>query len=178
MKTFLTVVGLLLLGVWLGAAIFFGAAVAPNLFGVLQAAGLANANELAGTIVTRLLGIINRSGFEISLFLLVTRFFGGRNHRMRWRLTEMLSLAILAIMTGISQWVISPKMLALRSAMQVPIDQVAHEDARRIAFDNLHRYSVDVMTVALIAALVAFVAIAVSSVRSPTVRELVQGRWR
>ena len=38
---------MLLLGLWLGAAVFFGAAVAPALFNVLRGAGLANANELA-----------------------------------------------------------------------------------------------------------------------------------
>src|SRR2546427_10348939 len=58
----------LLLGLWLGAAIFFGAAVAPNLFGVLRAANLANANELAAAIVTRLLAIINFGGFFIFSF--------------------------------------------------------------------------------------------------------------
>lgn len=168
MKTLLTITGLLLLGLWLGAAIFFGAAVAPNLFGVLQGAGLANANELAGTIVTRLLRIINQAGLEISLFLIVTRFFIATTERLRWRVVEMISIVILAIMTGISQWVISPKMLALRASMQIPIDQVAHNDARRIAFDNLHRYSVDVMTVALIAALIAFIVIAVNSIRRPS----------
>src|SRR2546430_15379714 len=66
----------LLLGLWLGSAIFFGAAVAPNLFGVLRAANLANANELAGTIVTRLLAIINRGGGLVGAFFFIkTKFF-------------------------------------------------------------------------------------------------------
>jgi hypothetical protein len=46
-------------------------------------------------------------------------------------------------------------MLALRSSMGV-IDQVSPTDARRIEFDSLHRYSVRVMGVALIAGLIAF----------------------
>ena len=171
MKSFLTVLCLLLLGLWLGAAIFFGAAVAPNLFGVLRDASLTNANELAGSIVTRLLAIINRGGFEIALFVIVVRFFGERNQKMLMRVVEMLSLAILAMMAGVSQWVISPKMLALRTAMRMPIDQVAVSDPRRVAFDSLHQYSVDVMGVALVAALIAFVMIALTIVRSPTVRE-------
>jgi len=158
-RKFLTIVSLLLLGLWLGAAIFFGAAVAPNLFSVLRGAGLPNANELAGSIVTRLLAIVNRGGFEI------VRYFASRNQRLVTRLVEMISLAIMAIMTGISQWVISARMVALRAAMQVPIDQVAYSDPRRVAFDNLHRYSVDVMAVALVAALIAFIMIAVTSVR-------------
>jgi len=170
-RKFLTIVSLLLLGLWLGAAIFFGAAVAPDLFSVLRGAGLPNANELAGSIVTRLLAIVNRGGFEIGLFLIVVRYFASRNQRLLTRLVEMISLAIMAIMTGISQWVISARMVALRAAIQVPIDQVANSDPRRVAFDNLHRYSVDVMGVAMVAALIAFVMIAISSVRSPTVSE-------
>jgi len=147
---------LLLLGLWLGAAIFFGAAVAPALFNVLRGAGLANANELAGSIVTRLLRIINHGGFEIALFLFVTAFFINRNRRPLARYAEVISLAIMAIMTGVSQFFISARMLELRGSMGVPIDQVASADPRRIAFDTLHRYSVTIMGIAIIAALVAF----------------------
>src|SRR6266705_3118554 len=123
---------LLLLGLWLGAAIFFGAAVAPALFGVLRGANLANANELAGTIVTRLLLIINRGGFEISLFLIVTAYFMTRNESRLRRFAEMISLAIMAIMTGVGQWVIAARMVALRAAMQGQIDRVPFTDPRRI----------------------------------------------
>jgi hypothetical protein len=48
MEKLLRTISLLLLGAWLGAAIFFGAAVAPNLFNVLRGADLTNANALAG----------------------------------------------------------------------------------------------------------------------------------
>src|SRR5437588_11850136 len=102
----------LLLGLWLGAAIFFGAAVAPNLFNVLRGADLANANALAGSIVTRLLAIINRGGFEISLLLLVISFFATRRVRPLMRFAEMISLAIMAIMTALGHWVIAAHMLA------------------------------------------------------------------
>src|SRR5205807_5666869 len=123
----------LLLGRLLGFTIFFGAAVAPNLFSVLLAANLANANELAGTIVTRLLAIINRGGFEIGLFLLVTAYFASKYESVA-RFAEMSSLAILAIMTGVSHWVISARMLAIRASLSAPIDQIASSDPRRIEF--------------------------------------------
>ena len=148
---------LLVLGLWLGAAIFFGAAVAPALFNVLRGAGLPNANELAGAVVTRLLAIINQGGLEIALFLLVTAFFVNRNKSRLARWAEMISVAIMAIMTGVSQFVISARMLELRRAMGAPIDQVSPVDPRRIAFDSLHRYSVMAMGVAMLAGLVAFV---------------------
>ncbi len=166
MERFLRTISLLLLGVWLGAAIFFGAAVAPNLFSVLRGADLTNANALAGAIVTRLLAIINRGGFEISVLLLVISFFATRGAKPLARLAEMISLAIMAIMTALGHWVIAARMLALRAAMQLPIDQIAPTDPRRVAFDNLHRYSVMVMGIAMVAALAAFFLIGIR--RPPT----------
>lgn len=158
MTSLLRQLRLLLLGVWLGAAVFFGAAVAPALFSVLRGAGLANANELAGSIVTRLLRIINQGGFEIALFLFVTAFFIDRNRGRLARYAEVISLGIMAIMTGVSHWIISARMVALRGSMGGLIDQVSPLDPRRVAFDSLHRYSVTIMGVAMIAALVAFFA--------------------
>ena len=167
MSSFIRQIRLLLLGMWLGAAIFFGAAVAPALFGVLRNAGLANANELAGSMVTRLLQFINRGGFEIALFLFVTSFFVHRHRRRFAQVAEVISTAIIAIMTGVSQWIISGRMSALRASMGL-IDQVPPTDARRVEFDSLHRYSVMAMAVAIIAGLVAFAIASWSS--SPTVR--------
>jgi hypothetical protein len=139
-----------------GAALFFGAAVAPTVFGVLRGAQLSNAGELAGMMVQRLLSVINRGGFEISLFLLVTGFFMSKKQSRLVRSAEMISLAIMAIMTGVSHWIISARMLALKAAMQAPIDQIAGNDPRRLAFDALHGYSVATMGVAIAAALLAF----------------------
>jgi hypothetical protein len=156
----------LLLGVWLGAAVFFGAAVAPTLFGVLRGAQLPNANELAGTMVQRLLAIINRGGFEISLFLLVTGYFTSKKQSRPVRFAEMISLAIMSIMTGVSHWIISARLMALRAAMQAPIDQIAGSDPRRIAFDALHGYSVAAMGIAMVAALLAFFMISIQPRRS------------
>jgi hypothetical protein len=72
----------------------------------------------------------------------------------------MISLAIVAIMTGVSQWVISARMLALKAAMQAPIDQIAASNPRRIEFDSLHHYSVMAMGVAILAGLAAFLIMA------------------
>jgi hypothetical protein len=129
--------------------------VAPALFNVLRGAGLTNANELAGSIVTRLLGFLNQGGFEVGLFLFVTAFFVNRTRSRLAQIVEVISIAIMAIMTGVSNWIISARMLALRASMGT-IDQVAFTDPRRIEFDLLHRYSVMVMGVALIAGLIAF----------------------
>lgn len=155
MTAFIRQIRILLLGLWLGAAMFFGAAVAPALFGVLRGAGLANANELAGSVVTRLLAFINQGGIEIALFLLVTAFFVNRHRGRLAQVVEVISVAIMAIMTGVSHWIISARMLALRAAMGTS-DQVPPTDARRVEFDALHRYSVMIMGVALVAGFIAF----------------------
>ena len=151
---------LLLLGLWLGAAVFFGAVVAPTVFGVLRGVQLPNANELAGMMITRILASINRGGFEISLFLIVTGYFLSKNKSRLVRFAEMISLAIMAIMTGVNHWIISARMQALRTAMQAPIDQIASSDPRRVAFDALHGYSVTAMGIAIVAGLMAFLIIA------------------
>ena len=160
MRTVVGYLRLLLLGLWLGAALFFGAAVAPTVFGVLRGAQLSNASELAGMMVQRLLSVINRGGFEISLFLLVTEYFVSKKQSRLVRSAEMISLAIMAIMTGVSHWIISARMLALKAAMQAPIDQIAGNDPRRVAFDALHGYSVAAMGVAIVAGLFAFLIMA------------------
>jgi hypothetical protein len=167
-RTFLRTVSLLLLGLWLGAAIFFSAAVAPNVFAVLRGAELPNAASLAGSVVTRLLAIINKGGFEIGLFLLVISFFTTRGQKSIRRIAEMLSLAIMAIMTAIGHWVIAARMATLRAALQLSIDQFA-PDPRRIEFDSLHRYSVAMLGVAIVAALIAFVLIASRKSEPPAV---------
>ena len=169
MRTFLRTVSLLLLGLWLGAAIFFSAAVAPNVFAVLRGAELPNATALAGSVVTRLLAIINKSGFEIGLLLLVISFFAAHGQKLIRQIAEVLSLAIMAIMTAIGHWVIAARMATLRAAMQLPIDQIAPTDTRRLEFDTLHRYSVAMLAVAMVAALIAFVLIASRNHRSQRV---------
>lgn len=166
-RTFLRTVSLLLLGLWLGAAIFFSAAVAPNVFGVLRGAELPNAATLAGSIVNRLLAIINKGGFEIGLLVLVISFFTTRGQKSIRRIAEMLSLAIMAIMTAIAHWVVAARLATLRAAMQLPIDQIAPTDPRRIEFDSLHRYSVVMLSVAIVAALIAFLLIASRKHKSP-----------
>ncbi|HEV8140999.1 MAG TPA: hypothetical protein VGP81_14585 [Pyrinomonadaceae bacterium] len=153
------ILALLLLGMWLGAAVFFSASVAPNVFGVLRGADLASASSLAGSIVSPLLATLNRAGFEIAIFLLVMSFFLTVGQTLIPRLAHLLSLAVLATTTAVGHWVIAARIAALRTALTLPIDQIPPSDERRIAFDSLHRYSVLLFAVAILAAAVAFVLI-------------------
>jgi hypothetical protein len=153
----ITVTRLVLLAAWFGAALFFGAVVAPAAFGVLRSFGLPNANEIAGSIVTRSLSVVNIAGFAIALLLLVTVILR-RNYSSRLSfIVECICLGIIALTTGLGHWFIAARMRALRAAMVLPIDQIAADDARRIAFNSLHGYSVNALGLAMIAALVALV---------------------
>jgi uncharacterized protein DUF4149 len=151
---------LILLACWFGAALFFGAVVAPSAFGVLRSFGLSNANEIAGGIVTRSLSVINVAGFLIALLLLVTLILRRSSHGRVSLIVEGLCVLVIALTTAVGHWVIAARMRALRTAMVLPIDQIAADDPRRIAFDNLHGYSVNALGLAMIAALVAMVLMA------------------
>ena len=143
-----------LLGLWLGAALFFSAVVAPSVFGVLRQFNLSNANEIAGTIVTRTLTVINVTGFLVGLVLLAATLIGKKTSGFAFML-QVLALAVLTISTAVGHWIVAARMLLLRAAMGVPIDRVAADDPRRQAFSKLHGYSVALLSAAMIATIVA-----------------------
>jgi hypothetical protein len=147
---------LLLVALWLGGAVFFSFVVAPSAFAVLPQ------RELAGAIVTRTIAVVNVGGFIISLVALALGFLANdaAGHQKRARLVEIVSLALVAICCGVSHWVVSARMLALRASMGRPIDAVAAGDPVRAAFNSLHGYSVGLMTVAMLAGVVALFAVA------------------
>lgn len=146
----------LLLACWLGAAMFFSAAVAPTAFGVLRPLNLPNGSEIAGAIVSRTLSFVNTSGFIISLLLLVTAFAIKKQVGKGLFIFQIVLLAIVAVTTGLGEWVIAARMRGLRATFSSPIDQIAAGNAGRIAFDALHGYSVGALSTAMSAALLAF----------------------
>ena len=145
---------------WFGVALFFSAVVAPAAFSVLRSFLLPNASEIAGSIVTRSLGVVNVVGFVVGVLLLVTLFVRrGSQGRIAF-LIEALCIVLLVVATGVGHWLIAARMRALRIAMEIPIDQVSPADPRRIEFNSLHGYSVNALGLAMIAALIAIVLIA------------------
>ena len=153
-------VRMVLLSVWFGAAVFFSFVVAPAAFGVLRLYGLPNVSEIAGALVSRSLSVVNISGFVIALLLAVTIFVRRDSIGRKSFLAEGICVAVLALTTALGHWFIAARMRALKATMLLPIDQLAPDDARRVAFTNLHGYSVIVLTLAMIAALVALVLMA------------------
>lgn len=155
----LTAFRLLLLGLWLGAAIFF-IGVAQSAFAVLPT------REIAGILVSRTFAILNYAGLGIAFVALLTSLIvsAGMNRISLW--AERVFLLIFGVGCVVSQFVISWWMLMLRTQMGRPIDEVPVEDPLRIQFNNLHQYSSWVMLTAMAAALLAFVLISMRSTRT------------
>ena len=151
---------LLLLASWLGAAIFFSAAVAPAAFRVLRAFNLPNAGEIAGAIVTRTLSVVNTSGFVLGLLLVVIAFVLKESYGRGRFILQTVLLLVVTITTAVGEWVIAAKMRSLRAGLHTTIDQIPAGDPSRVAFDALHGYSVTALSIAIIAALIAFFVIA------------------
>jgi len=153
---FTSCLSLFLLSAWLGGAVFFSAVVAPAAFHTLRSFQLPNPNEIAGSIVTRALSVINVSGFAIGLLLWLLTVLRERTKMNGSRLLDTFPLTVLVLATAVGQWVIAAKMRGLRVAMVV-IDQVPADDPRHIAFNSLHRYSVLLLTLAMCSAVAAVI---------------------
>lgn len=166
--SFLHNIRLLLLAGWLGAAIFFSAVVAPGSFRTLRTFDLPNQSEIAGGLVSYTLTFINFTGVIVSAIVFVaTLALKSMLSRQLFRF-QLIPVMIMALATGVGGWVIGAQMRALRSTFSVPIDQLPPDDAGRIAFAALHGYSVIALSVAMIAALIAF---CVMAKRAPIGRE-------
>lgn len=156
MFSFLNNVRLFLLAAWLGAAIFFSATVAPSAFQVSRAFNLPNAGEVAGSIVTRTLSVVNVTGFIISVVSLGLALVLRKTYQRGAVIAQVVLLAVVAIATATGEWVIAARMRGLRTAMAIPVDQVSISDPLKVAFQALHGYSVAALSIAIIAALIAF----------------------
>jgi hypothetical protein len=140
----------LLLGVWLGSMMFFSFAVAPSAFAVLPT------REMAGVMVTSSIGKIEVLGLVFGTLLILI-------HAARWRTSpssravKTLQTVLLLLMiasAGLSRFWVSPAMVSLRAQMGGHIDDVAASDPMRIQFNDLHQYSVGLMSAAMISGLV------------------------
>ena len=145
---------LLLIALWLGAAVFFSFAVAPSAFAVIPA------RELAGAVVARTLAVVNTGGAVIGLLLLLSLPLDRRAASRRARAGEGVSLLFLTALCAAGQWVISARMATLRAQIRRPIDELAANDPVRVAFNSLHVYSVWALVAAMLAGAAALLLIA------------------
>ena len=140
----------LLLGVWLGSMMFFSFAVAPSAFAVLPT------REMAGVMVTSSIGKLEVLGllFGVLLVLIHAAKWRRRSAGARVKTLKVFLLLLMIASAGLSRFWISPAMVSLRAQMGGHIDDVAATDPLRIQFNDLHQYSVGLMSAAMISGLV------------------------
>jgi len=135
---FLRFAMLLALVVWLGGLIFFAFVVAPTVF----SPGLLPTRHLAGEIVGRSLGVLHWMGIVSGIVFLISsavynRMTVGSARPLAGR---HLLIALMLLLTVISQFAISPKIHAIRAEAGV-IDNIPLDSPLRMEFDRLHVWS-------------------------------------
>lgn len=136
--TFLRFLMLLSLVVWIGGVMFLAFVVAPTAF----SPGLLPTRHLAGAVVGRCLGVLHWMGIISGIIFLITsmiysRMTVGDAHPFAAR---HILIAIMLLLTVISQFVITPKMYAIRT-QAVVIDNLSPDDPLRVEFNRLHQWS-------------------------------------
>lgn len=155
-------VRLTLLSVWLGAMAYFSFVVAPAAFAVLPT------RQLAGNLVNRALGITELIGIVLGATLIVLLLIA----RTARRKSFWFELALLSSMTAamlISRLVVSQRLHELRARLG-DVSALAATDPHRLTFDQLHQYSVWLMSFNIIAALILIVLL----VRQPAAKPATQ----
>lgn len=136
---------LFLVALWLGAVVFFSAAVAPAAFRVLPT------RTLAGALVGATLPILFWTGALVGLGVLALAWIrpgGGR------RAILGVAGAVMLVATVAAQAIIAPRIEQLRSELPSTLDALGAEDPRRAEFGRLHGVSVALLGVAALAAAV------------------------
>ncbi len=135
---FLRFLMLLAMVVWLGGLILFAFVVAPTVF----SPGLLPTRHLAGEIVGRSLGALHWMGIVSGVIFLISSAIYSRRTvgSARPLAGRHLLIALMLLLTLISQFAISPKMHALRAEAGV-IDNIPLDSPLRMEFDRLHVWS-------------------------------------
>lgn len=137
-----------LLALWLGAAIFAVAVVAPAAFAALPT------RALAGAVVGRVLPALFCTGIVVGIAVAL----------LEWRVLEKVQVTSrsatglsLAVACAIAQFVIGARIARARALIGGSLDALPADDPRRLAFGRLHGLSVLSLGLAAVAAAVALV---------------------
>jgi hypothetical protein len=150
----------LVLGLWLGALVFFGAILAPIAFSQLPplfatpAAGIHAAGMVVGDSLVRLHWI----GLFCGLIFLVVSVLARAHYRTI--IPQALLVLVMMLLTAYSQFSIIPRMDTARDSVGGNVDAVAANNPGRQIFDRLHQRSVHVEALVLLCGLGALVATA------------------
>lgn len=135
-----------LLAAWLGAALLLAAVVAPAAFAVLPT------RTLAGALVGRVLPVLFVSGILVGLLAAVAArvTLAGADPGRLPGLRAALGVVIVAACVA-AQFVVAPRIAALRARIGPSVDALPTTDERRVEFGRLHGLSVAALGVAMLA---------------------------
>ena len=127
---------LLSLVVWIGGLIFFAFVVAPTVFAVLPT------RQLAGNVVSRSLGAMHWMAIACGMVYAVTSMIDSRmvNGVVNPFAARNLLIYAMIVLTLVGMYGIASRMLVLKQQMGI-IDDVPHDDVRRVEFNRLHVWS-------------------------------------
>jgi hypothetical protein len=134
------------LGTWVGSLVYFVVVVTRGAFAVLT-------RDQAGLLVGFTLGGLHRLGVIAALVYLVAAIGLGSSVRALARPTT-LGVALMLLLTLASQRIVIPRMDVLRAQVG-SIEATPAGDPRRMEFDKLHGFSVDLEGGVLVIGLVA-----------------------
>jgi hypothetical protein len=150
------IVSIVMLSVWLGAALIVAAVVAPAAFDVLPT------RTLAGALVGRVLPVLFWSAMVIGLLVLW----------LGWRVpspTARTGAALVLIASSVvAQLVIAPRIERVRGQIGGPLEALDPANPLRQAFGRLHGMSVACLGVGGLAALLILVLLVRFTTRSST----------
>ena len=141
----------LLLGLWIGSMAFFSFAVAPGAFETL------GTREMAGRVVTSNIIKVEWLGIVIGplLILIQAATWKARRGAPIVKAIQLILIIVMTAAAALSRLWVTEKMVSLRVAMGGIIDNVPDDDPLKLQFNDLHQYSVALMSVALFAGLAA-----------------------
>lgn len=142
-----TLVEIILLAAWLGAAIFFSAVVAQAAFAVLPS------RTLAGALVGRVLPVLFFAGMALGALIFVIEGVWGTG----WSSGRGFAGLLVVLACAVAQFIVGARIDRIRVEIGGPIDALSPTDPRRLAFGRLHAISVGWLGVAIVAAVVALI---------------------
>lgn len=136
----------IVLALWLGAALFFVAVVAPAVFAAVPT------RAVAGAIVGRVLPTLFFAGVLAGLVVMLVEWRVSQRFAVTGR---MVAGFVTVVSCGIAQFGIAPRIEKIRAQIGGSLDSLPGGDARREAFGRLHGLSVVCLGIAALAALIA-----------------------
>jgi hypothetical protein len=139
-----SILQIIILALWIGAALLFTASVAPSAFAVLPS------RALAGAMVGRVLPVIFWGGLATGALVALLELRATSPSR-----AVVGAAASVAIACTTAHLVFGSQIERLRERIGGPVDALPLGDPLRVAFGRLHALSVLGLGVALVAAAVA-----------------------